>query len=268
MHARSPLLYAGGKSRALDVLLPYIPLGRRVVSPFIGGASLELALAARGQDVIGYDIFDPLVNFWQQALCRASEMAQVIRAQWGYVLSRPHFKLLERITPAWEDIDPFSAAVMFWVLNRHSFGGVMFNYGSRATKRASSVCAATKKLEQFAEKRLSVRLGCFSESIPNHPNDFLYLDPPYAEVGRENYYGMNGTLHKQFDHRGLASLLRHRGDWVLSYNDCPLVRELYADCTIDILHWMYSMNHNRKSNEVLIRPPGSRDVGLQASFDF
>ena len=263
--SRSPIVYGGGKSRALDLLLPYIPLGRRVVSPFVGGASLELAIEARGQDVIGYDVFDPVANFWQQALTCAPAMARVLREQWGYVLNKPQFKLMQKIVPAWED--PFEQAVMFWVVNRHSFGGINFACG-QAVRPPNLVCAAIKKLERFRATRFRVRWGCFTESIPSHPNDFLYLDPPYAENVKESLYGIDGKLHEHFDHRGLADLLLRRGDWVLSYNDCPLVRELYADCTIDTLSWTYGLNRSKKSNEVLIRPPNSPAIGAQASFDF
>ena len=63
----SPLRYAGGKSLAVGHILEYLPDGvTSLVSPFIGGASVEIACANElGIDVLGYDIFSILVNYCQ-----------------------------------------------------------------------------------------------------------------------------------------------------------------------------------------------------------
>ena len=64
----SPLRYAGGKSKAVGLILEHFPTLRtnRVVSCFFGGGSFELALSQHlGVEVVGYDIFDMLVTFWQ-----------------------------------------------------------------------------------------------------------------------------------------------------------------------------------------------------------
>lgn len=63
----SPLRYAGGKSLAVGYIIQLLPDNiKKVVSPFIGGASVEIAMAKElGIKVIGYDIFDVLVNYWQ-----------------------------------------------------------------------------------------------------------------------------------------------------------------------------------------------------------
>ena len=60
------LRYAGGKSLAVGDIMEHIPNDvEKVVSPFIGGGSLEVALSKElGIKVIGYDLFDLLVNFW------------------------------------------------------------------------------------------------------------------------------------------------------------------------------------------------------------
>jgi len=63
----SPLRYAGGKSKAIGLILEYLPKlkHKRIVSPFFGGGSFELAVSQNlGIEVIGYDIFEMLTNFW------------------------------------------------------------------------------------------------------------------------------------------------------------------------------------------------------------
>jgi hypothetical protein len=63
----SPLRYAGGKSKAIGLILENLPKlkEKKVISPFFGGGSVELCLSQMlGIEVIGYDIFNMLVNFW------------------------------------------------------------------------------------------------------------------------------------------------------------------------------------------------------------
>ncbi|MCY4353116.1 MAG: DNA adenine methylase, partial [Gemmatimonadetes bacterium] len=84
---------------------------------------------------------------------------------------------------------------------------------------------------------------------------FLYLDPPYYLPQR--LYG-EGDDHIGFDHEGLAELLRKRERWILSYNDCPYIRDLYKEYHISKPKWIYGMcNGDKKSREILVL---SRDI--------
>lgn len=63
----SPLRYAGGKSLAVCHIIEHltddIP---KLVSPFFRGDSVEIAIAKDlGILVLGFEIFDILVNHWQ-----------------------------------------------------------------------------------------------------------------------------------------------------------------------------------------------------------
>ncbi|MCY4419212.1 MAG: hypothetical protein OXB93_05130 [Cytophagales bacterium] len=46
--------------------------------------------------------------------------------------------------------------------------------------------------------------------------DFLCLDPPYANRGR--LYGIRDDMHKEFPHDILAKELRTCRGWILGYN--------------------------------------------------
>lgn len=60
-------------------------------------------------------------------------------------------------------------------------------------------------------------------------NALFYCDPPYFET--EKYYR---ARFQESDHKRLADALHNiKGRFLLSYNDCPQVRELYADCIIE-----------------------------------
>ena len=57
---KSPLRYPGGKSRAVKQVLALLPSGLDLLcSPFLGGASIELACAGRGIAVRGMIVFSP-----------------------------------------------------------------------------------------------------------------------------------------------------------------------------------------------------------------
>ena len=71
---KTPIRYAGGKSRAIKKITPFVMEQDKIVSPFIGGGSLEVHWASMGKEVIGYDIFDMLVNFWNMLLNKPDEL--------------------------------------------------------------------------------------------------------------------------------------------------------------------------------------------------
>ena len=79
-HIKTPLRYAGGKSKAygfISTYIPFWPKPKRIVSPFIGGGSLEVRWANELDiEVIGYDVFDMLVNFWEVLLKQPKKLAK------------------------------------------------------------------------------------------------------------------------------------------------------------------------------------------------
>ena len=64
--ALSTIRYAGGKSLAVGHVFELLPNHvKKVVSPFFGGGSVEIAMSKfLGINVVGYDIFDILCNYW------------------------------------------------------------------------------------------------------------------------------------------------------------------------------------------------------------
>lgn len=248
---RSPLRYPGGKTRAVKTLLPMIPAGRRLVSPFAGGCSLEIAVADRGQDVVAYDAFRPLVRFWQHALEDPKPLAAFARRRMK--MSKPAFYRLQQRMPTMDD--PFHQAAAFFVLNRSSFSGSTMSGGMSPT-RDRFTPSSVDRLRTFRCPRLWVAHRTFDQSIPAHPDDFLYVDPPYALESGSRLYGVQGDMHAGFDHEALAALLLPRGGWLLSYNDCDRIRRLYAGCRIEPAEWSYGMSKDKRSSEIVIRPKG------------
>ena len=78
----SPLRYAGGKSKAIGLILNNLPKLRtkRIVSPFFGGGSFELCVSQNlNIEVIGYDIFGMLANFWNVLINHKDEFIQELK---------------------------------------------------------------------------------------------------------------------------------------------------------------------------------------------
>ena len=107
-----------------------------------------------------------------------------------------------------------------------------------------------ERLRKFYNPNIKVLHADFKNSLTENPDLFTYLDPPYPI--KSSLYGKKGDAHKDFDHAGLANILRNREDWILSYNDCIEIRELYFDFRIISPEWKYGMSTNKQSNEVLI----------------
>ena len=245
-YARSPLRYPGGKSRAVPRILPLIPSDTKTIcSPFVGGASIEIACAARGMQVRGYDIFTPLVDFWQSLLYNPTALAD--RVEKYYPLERVKFYRLQKryITLT----DSLERAAVFYALNRASFSGLTLS-GGMSPGHPRFTPASIEKLRKFDIDDFTVNQSDYTVSIASNPDAFLYLDPPYKNG--QKLYGIKGDTHEDFDHQTLKELLDQRGQWILSYNDCPEIRQLYKKYQILDTEWQYGMSASKQSSEIVI----------------
>jgi len=247
---RSPLRYPGGKTRAIKSIYSCIPQNEtKLCSPFLGGASIELACTTR-MKVYGADIFEPLIAFWRVLLTNAELLAR--RVERYYPLSRTKFyNLQKRYTHLSDEVE---RAAAFFVLNRSSFSGTTLS-GGMSPDHPRFNPPAIERLRSFRANNFEVECADFRDVIPKHGDAFLYLDPPYMNA--QALYGLKGDTHKGFDHRALAELLHKRDRWIMSYNDCDEIRELYQNNPILSLEWIYGMSKNKESNEVLVL---SRDL--------
>jgi DNA adenine methylase len=263
---KTPLRYPGGKSRAVKHILPYIPEGvERVCSPFFGGGSVELALANRGTIVFGYDKMKQLVWFWQ-ALCGDNNKLadEVEKLQEQYITRKRetvtgcskesfHQYRQDLMTTSFEF--SYEKAAKYYVINRSSFSGATFSGGwSERASYARFTDSSIKRLRDFEAKNFRVEYADFEDAMGYHPKAFLYLDPPYMLKGSQNsLYGVDGNLHNSFDHERLHSLLTKRSGWIMSYNDCETIRDMYSNYEIVEAEWSYGMNKSKQSSEILIK---------------
>ena len=272
---KTPLRYPGGKSRAVKYILPHIPEDvERVCSPFFGGGSVELAIAARGTEVRGYDKMKQLVWFWQ-ALCgdnnkladevqnlqeqywieeKANDVPKSVRNLW--IAEKGVEKLVEGCSK--KDFGAFreqlkdssfmfsyEKAAKYYAINRASFSGATFSGGwAKRASYARFTESSIQRLRDFKAKNFRVDYADFEDAMNYHPKAFLYLDPPYMLPTTQNaLYGTNGDLHRSFDHERLHSLLTKRSGWVMSYNDCKTIKKMYEGYKIIEAEWSYGMKN-------------------------
>jgi DNA adenine methylase len=248
MSLSSPLRYPGGKSRAAEQILRYVPDGTRsLLSPFIGGGHVEVSAEKSGITVVASDLYYPLVAFWREMLSSPDSLADAIE-KFHPCTPQKASKLLSR-----SNMKRTSIAAEFFVVNRCSFSGLSSSGGfSQESCDKRFTASSIARVRNFRAKNLTVNCADFRLVMDRHPRMFTYADPPYYRDDLA-LYGKRGNTHKGFPHRELAETLRSReSDWILSYDDHEEVRKMYHGFRMHKLKWAYGLNLSKKSNEILI----------------
>jgi len=279
--ALSPIRYAGGKSLAVGHVIELLPEDtERVISPFFGGGSVEIAMSKElGLEVIGYDIFDILCNYWEFQIKKPELLYKRLKEL------KPNKKTFEKIRLILNDVwkkkiklNPLTLAVYYVYNFNLSYGPGFMGWSSKIYLNDKRYKRMIENIRNFDPKNLKVECADFQEVIKNHPNDFLYCDPPY-HIGKDSkmfrgIYPMRNipVHHNGFPHEALRDLLKnHRGGFILSYNNCPTIREYYKEFQQFFPSWQYTMgqgetriglnrkngngSHIKESHEIVIFCP-------------
>lgn len=269
---KTPLRYAGGKSRAIKSITPFITGNQKIVSPFLGGGSMEVYWASLGIKVYGYDIFDALVNFWQVLLSSPNQLADKLS---DINPTQDEYKRVKEILLDWDNtqkllsdwktdyykrdkvikLDDLTAAAYYFFNHNTSYGPGYLGWGSNVYLTPTKWEGMIKNIRNFKLDNLIVEHSSFEDVIENNQNEFLYLDPPYfLDKDGDNkmftgIYPMRNipVHHEGFNHEKLRDLLHnHKDNFVLSYNNCETIREYYKDFELFYPKWSYSMGNGEK----------------------
>ena len=247
------LRYPGGKSRAVDQIIPHIPAGDLIISPFFGGGAVELELLRQGIDVTGNDAFEPVAMFWVEMLGgRASEIARIAN---NYLPLHPsEFGRLQRMLEPDQGYHPIDIASAFFVVNRASFSGLTLSGGMSPGHPRFTESSIQRLIDLDREidfSRLDFAWGDYREFLDIWRDDQpAYFDPPY--MGKRKIYGRKGDLSTDFCHDTLCEILKGRTNWLLSYNDTPKVRDMYKDYRITEIEFAYGMDKKRQRTKELL----------------
>ncbi len=251
-----PLRYGGGKSLAVGSIIEHIPDDvNLVVSPFIGGGSVEIAIARElNVKVIAYDIFELLVNYWNVQIKNPVGLYDKLKdlkntkeeySKVKNILKKIWNKKEGLLKNHYSDLD---LAAYYYYNHNLSYGPGFLGWMSSIYTDDKKYKSMLEKVKNFDCNKMEVYTSSFENSIPRHNKEFLYLDPPYYLDGDskmfKGIYPMRNfpVHHNGFNHTLLANLLKnHKGGFVLSYNDCTWVRETYKNYKIIDVSWQYTM---------------------------
>jgi len=283
----SPLRYAGGKSLAVGYIVELLPTNiKRVVSPFFGGGSVEIAISKYlGLEVIGFDIFDILMNYWKFQI----EKPKLLYLELKKLKPdrETFYKIRQILKDHWEGkikLDPLKLAVYFFFNFNLSYGPGFLGWASKVYLNEKRYQKMIERVRDFNPGNLKVGCADFRETLKKYRDDFMYLDPPYyigpdSKMFRGIYPQRNFPIHHNgFPHEVLRDMLKkHRGGFILSYTNCPTIREWYKEYQQFFPKWQYTMgqgetrigkyrkergtnNHVKESHEIIIYcPPKNKD---------
>ena len=263
----SPLRYPGGKTRACKiiekVIIEHLDITSfdTIISPFFGGGSFEFYMQNKyGVMLIVNDKHTPLYNFWKQVKIDKSALCEGLRAIATVSVSKEQF-IGYRKTIMDLDADTLQQAIQYFVINRCSFSGSTLSGGfSEEASRKRFTPSSIQKIEALDFTNIEIYNEDFYDFLTHPPQHdataataLLFLDPPYYLERKSKLYGNNGDLHEGFDHLRLFNFLKdEKRNWVLTYNNCAYIRDLYKDFTIIDVNWKYGMNTSKQSSEIII----------------
>ena len=251
---KSPLRYPGGKTRAcktLDEIINEKGFDKSVViSPFFGGGSFEFFLCNKyGSKLIVNDKFKPLISFWKSVQTRKVELCSELRKLLN-VVSKSIFSTMR--DTIMEDTDDFIQGYKYFVINRCSFSGATLSGGfSTESSKKRFTESSIKRTEDLNLNDVEFHNLDF-ETFLKGKKGLIFLDPPYYLNENSKLYGKNGDMHENFNHEKLFQVLNKRKNWIMTYNKCDYIRDLYKNYEIREVKWSYGMNTSKESSEIVI----------------
>ena len=265
MSMQKPFLkWLGGKRRIMTQILQLLPPGRRLIEPFVGGASVFM-----GTDYDDYLLADAnadLINVYKHLQRDGEDFVALCESYFVQENNKKDFFKSLLYTYRHEDIDDARRAAIYIYLNRHGFRGKMVY--TKKDKLLSCAFFEYEKpyfprdemLEFHKKSQLAeFRIAGFEETIEQAvAGDVIYCDPPYSPLGnsKEEFVGYTADGFSADDHRRLASLAEQAADRgihvLMSNHDTDFTRDLYSRATkistIDVTRFF---GRRQKASELL-----------------
>lgn len=262
----SPLRYPGGKTKfysyVREILEQNNLIGQTYIEPFAGGAGLALKLLLNDDvsRIVINDLDPAIYSFWYSVLhdtdrfCERISTVQLTQIEW---------KEQRNIYLKQDTTNPLELGFATFFLNRTNVSGVVkggliggqdqtgkYKLDARFNKEA-----LTEKIMNIAVRKGQIVLLNQDAKELLHPAQlrkyykvFINLDPPYVKKGAQLY--KNAFSEK--DHRELSELISGcRRKWIVTYDICPLVAELYKAYRSSLLDVTYSIQSSKKAQEYI-----------------
>ena len=248
--------YIGGKrnlARRLVELIDAQP-HQLYAEPFVGMGGVFFRRTRRPRKEVINDISSDVVNLFRLLQRHYQQLLDVLKWQ---VCSTAEFERLVAVDPA--RLTDLERAARFLYLQRTSFGGKVWKQGVGRTRTAPARFDLTKlvpMLEDVHERLCGVDIERlpYAELIAYYdtPATLFYLDPPY--FGCETDYGPG--VFSRADFELLRRLLEGiQGRFILSLNDTPEVRAIFAGFTFEEAKHNFRFNGVTPAHELIITGP-------------
>ncbi|UXE39601.1 DNA adenine methylase [Raoultella ornithinolytica] len=233
------LKWAGGKYTQLADLFRFIPAGRRLIEPFVGGGSVFLNSTLHA-DFLLADVNPDLINLYQMLSivpddveCKARWLFEKMSTPGDYELIRSEFNA--------QTLDAAERAAAFLYLNRHCFNGLMrynldhqFNVGWGKYKAPYYPLAEMKAFADLAHNCVFMTAGFRRTIGVAGKGDVIYCDPPYEPLpGTSGFTAYAAGGFTWNDQVGLAKCCvkaHQRGARiVISNSSSPKIIDLYRE---------------------------------------
>lgn len=258
---KSPFRYPGSKARLLDWILPKILQNDSpFIDIFVGGGSISLAVAQRDKSrKIILNDFDPfMADFWRCLLYDYQTKALIDQIE-TYKPSIDSYLELQKLRLSEPSAATWENAFLALAINRMAFSGIAMSgaiggiyqlsqYKVDCRWNAKSLVKHIKFAAELLKDRTEVTCLDFTVALDFH-SGFYYLDPPYYKQGSVLYPVYLSTDQ----HKNLAEILKEKNNWLLSYDGCQEIHDLYSFADIEERD-QHSMLARSKKKEVLISP--------------
>lgn len=213
----SPYRYPGGKSKVIDYLITHLQdfKTKKLVSPFTGGGSFELALLDAGllEELHINDLDVGVYSLWYTIKHMPNEL--IYRLKNIRPTHKDFFHARKYIQMDYQGLNIFEAAWFSLLVNRLSYSGIVKANplgGKNGTvdqllsrwnptdliKRIDRIHKLSEKIEVTNEDALKL----IEESYWQDETT-IFIDPPYVEKGKDLYH----CYYKHEDHIDLSNLL-------------------------------------------------------------
>lgn len=256
----------------LGDLIPKVPTSYgRYIEPFFGGGAMFFAL--QPENAVVADSNPELINMYRQV---ADHVDDVINYLKEYENTSEMFYAVRSLE--WTSLPKAEAAARTIFLNKTCFNGLYrvnkqgrFNVPFGKYKNPKICDEDGLRAASEVLKKAEILCGDYLLVLEHYaqPGDFVFLDPPYLPTSE--YSDFKRYTKEQFyeeDHVELAKMimtLHERGCHVILTNsNHPLVHELYAPFTIDVIQTKRYISCNgstRKGEDVIVTiPPKQRTL--------
>ena len=272
----SPLRYPGGKAQLSSYLEQLIEVnglfGSSYYEPYCGGAGAALSLleSEAVERLFLNDADRRVYSFWRAALTESDRFVDKILTT---DLSIPEWHKQREICNR-KSSRLFDIGFATFYLNRCNRSGVLSGAGPIGgfQQKGRWKLDARFNREELAnrianlkkhKKRISISCSdaivFLKRRLPRGRDRkacLVYLDPPYVQKGQRLYL----NAYDAKDHWKLGKYLDQQLtlNWIVSYDDCALVREIYSGFKFRRLNIKYSLQSKREGRELLISPQWMR----------